>query len=346
MKINIILPALGQSGGSKVIYKYANLLRQRGHDVVIYKQIVSYNMHRYSFFLNIIHVLYCTLKIIINIKNKNKEFDKYVFKISNHTIRNSDCVIATAWPTAYAVAKLSKIKGKKYYFIQDFEIWDNFKYGLQSYCLPLKKIVISTWINEQLKKNLDIGPFPIVFNGVEVNYNHNRKSDSKNIHILMLNHTLEKKGVKDGLHVLERIRNNYPNVIIKMFGMCDSTNLPTFIKYYRNPDKKTLDELYNECDIFIFPSLEEGWGLTPIEAMAHMSVVAGNNTGFVLDLGKNNINMLISNPGDTNSLYNNVKQLVVDSELRESLLVNAYKTVKKLDWNKSIDKLEGILNGN
>src|SRR5699024_8934033 len=118
------------------------------------------------------------------------------------------------------------------------------------------------------------------------------------------------------LHVLERIRNNYPNVIIKMFGMCDSTNLPTFIKYYRNPDKKTLDELYNECDIFIFPSLEEGWGLTPIEAMVHMSVVAGNNTGFVLDLGKNNINMLISNPGDTNSLYNNVKQLVVDSELR------------------------------
>jgi glycosyltransferase involved in cell wall biosynthesis len=343
MKINIILPALGQSGGSKVIYKYAKLLKQRGHDVVIYKQIISYNMHRYSFFLNIIHVLYCTLKIIANIKNRNKEFDKYVFKISNKSIRNSDCVIATAWPTAYTVDRLSDIKGKKYYFIQDFEIWDNFKYGLQSYRLPLEKIVISTWINKQLKKYLDIGPFPIVLNGIEVG-NINFKKNNKKIHILMLNHTLEKKGIRDGLFVVEKIKNSYPEIVVKMFGMCDSSNLPSFIKYYENPDEETLNKLYDECDIFIFPSLEEGWGLTPIEAMSHSAAVVGNDVGFVLDIGKNRENMLVNESGDKVGLYSLTKELVNNKYLREKIAQNGYETVKKLNWNYSMHQLEKILN--
>lgn len=42
---------------------------------------------------------------------------------------NADYIIATAWPTAYDVAKLSDKKGKKYYFIQDFEVWDDKKGG-------------------------------------------------------------------------------------------------------------------------------------------------------------------------------------------------------------------------
>ena len=48
MQINFVLPAMGNSGGIDVVYKYASLLRKEGHTVTIYKEIIGRNMHRYK----------------------------------------------------------------------------------------------------------------------------------------------------------------------------------------------------------------------------------------------------------------------------------------------------------
>ena len=40
MQINFVLPAMGNSGGIDVVYKYATLLREEGHTVTIYKEII------------------------------------------------------------------------------------------------------------------------------------------------------------------------------------------------------------------------------------------------------------------------------------------------------------------
>lgn len=41
MQINFVLPAMGNSGGIDVVYKYATLLREEGHTVTIYKEIIE-----------------------------------------------------------------------------------------------------------------------------------------------------------------------------------------------------------------------------------------------------------------------------------------------------------------
>lgn len=71
------------------------------------------------------------------------------------------------WATAYKVNNLSTNAGKKLYFIQGFEIWDNKELGLKSYELPLNKIVISSWINKQLDEYIGIGPFPVIYYGID-----------------------------------------------------------------------------------------------------------------------------------------------------------------------------------
>ena len=46
MKVNIILPSDGLSGGVRIIYKYAEMLQQGGHDVQIYIPLIEYDLKR------------------------------------------------------------------------------------------------------------------------------------------------------------------------------------------------------------------------------------------------------------------------------------------------------------
>lgn len=124
-----------------------------------------------------------------------------------------------------------------------------------------------------------------------------------------------------------------------MFGMCDNLNLPDDVEYYQNPTKQKLLDLYSNSDIFIFPSLEEGWGLTPLEAMACGCVVVGTNTGFVLDLGQHENNMMISTPNNVDEMVENVEQLIMDTELMKKIQKNSIETIRQLEWKQSVQKL-------
>ena len=346
MKVNFILPAFGVSGGIDVVYKYVDLLQKRGHDVCVYKALQANNMHRYiSKVKNTVHQVYCTVKIIFEKEKYRHSADCFVWKISNNFIRDADITIATAWPTAFEVYRLSESKGKKIYFIQDYEIWDNAEIVKKSYQLPLNKIVISTWINNRLRQDLKIGPFPIIYNGLDVSIYHStiQKKDTTVFNFLMLNHKLSKKGISNGLAAFEAVKKKYPDVKLQMFGMCDGANLPEYVEYFQNPSKDKIVELYSQSNIFIFPSIEEGWGLTPLEAMACGCVVVGTRTGFALDLGIHRENMMISEPGDINGMVSNIEEVISNPILTKKIKEKSIETVKSLDWEKSADKLMNTL---
>lgn len=343
MKINILLPAIGSSGGIDVIYQYAKLLDKKGHDVIIYKEIIAPNMHRYRLRMkNMLHRVYCTMKALSAASSRKSKYDRFIISAGNKTIRDADVIVATAWTTAYTVSTLAPGKGEKYYFVQDFELWDNTQYGKNSYLLPLKKIVISSWINEQMKNELGIGPFPVVYNGIDrtlFNSDGRRKRMGRAQHFLMLNHSLPSKGVGEGLEVFEQIRAEYPDCELTMFGMEPGTGLPDYVNYYRSPDKRKLTDLYKSADIFLFPSLREGWGLTPIEAMACGCVVVASEAGCVKDIGIHGKNMMISEAGNVSAMVENIRQIINDSGWMEELRHGGYRTLHHLDWEKSADKL-------
>ncbi len=344
MVINFLLPMIGDSGGMRVIYKYSELLTLKGHDVVIYRSIKASNMHRYKLpFVNTIHRIYCSIKALLKIDYKESKYDKIVRSFTNSKIRNADVSVATSWPTAYALDRLNSNKGKKFYFVQDYEIWDNQKYVNNSYKLNLNKIVISTWINQQLKNNLGIGPFPIIYNGIDLTnfYSGEKKYAKKGemIKCLMLNHHLKRKGVQEGIAAFELAKKVYNQLELTMFGLDSGESLPNYIHYMENPSPIELKRLYIQADIFIFPSLSEGWGLTPIEAMAYKCAVVGSKTGFVLDIGEHRENMMIAEPGDFMGIAQYIVELCNDFELRMKISEAGNLTVKKLDWEKSVNKL-------
>ncbi|HEM5084083.1 TPA: glycosyltransferase family 4 protein, partial [Streptococcus suis] len=197
----------------------------------------------------------------------------------------------------------------------------------------------------QIKGVINQSGFPKIINGVDGDFFVEKKDFNEKVSIecLMLNHSLAKKGVDYGLKSFERAKKSCPNLELTMFGMNDSSNLPDYVKYYQNPSHDLLRSLYEKSDIFIFPSLEEGWGLTPIEAMASKCAVVASNTGFVKDIGIDERNVLISDPKDYKKMSDNIVRLVNDRELFIKIAETGYKTVKEFSWNKCADKLEDLL---
>ena len=133
MVINIIVPGIGLSGGMRVLFQYGELFKAKGHDVVFYTPLMAYDVQNSnSLILNKAHVVTNTIKRIysykIKKKYKNLQFDVKVLPVpfvSDRYIRNADVCMASAWPTAFSVARLSPNKGKKVYLIQEYGIMKN-----------------------------------------------------------------------------------------------------------------------------------------------------------------------------------------------------------------------------
>ena len=96
MIINFVLPSIGASGGIDVVYKYVELLTLRGHDVCVYKELCASNMHRYQSKLkNLIHQIYCSVKAVVKKDDYQHDVDRYVWFLSDKTVRDADITIAT-----------------------------------------------------------------------------------------------------------------------------------------------------------------------------------------------------------------------------------------------------------
>jgi glycosyltransferase involved in cell wall biosynthesis len=100
--------------------------------------------------------------------------------------------------------------------------------------------------------------------------------------------------------------------------------------------------LYNLADVFVCPSIYEGFGLPVLEAMACGTPVITSNTSSLPEV-VNDAAILIE-PLNEHQLADAIYNVLSDNKLRAELIAKGFNRVKKFSWKETSNKVIEIYN--
>lgn len=352
MKITFVLQGYSKHpiGGVKMVFEYANRLAERGHEIAILFDCSKGTINRHREIPKILRSSYYCFSVWRHPKwfPLHSTVKKICSNtgIHDHEVPDADIVCATAVSTAADVAALSAAKGRKLYFIQDFENWGEWTDDAvkQTYRLGMKNIVIAKWLEKIV---WDSGANCVMIpNGIDFAVFHlEQPIESRPGHtISMLYHKQEHKGSKYGIEALCRLKERYPDLQATLFGVPDRpADLPAWIQYVQNATQSQLCQIYNQSKIYLCPSIKEGFGLTGAEAMACGAAYVASDYGGVHEYTEDGRNVLLSPPKDVDGLVQHVSDLFDRDGKRIELANHGYHDIQRLDWKNSVDAFEQVM---
>jgi glycosyltransferase involved in cell wall biosynthesis len=101
-----------------------------------------------------------------------------------------------------------------------------------------------------------------------------------------------------------------------------------------------LEGLYRIAACLVFPSLYEGFGLPPLEAMAHATPVVTSNTSSVPEVVGNAAVMV--NPENVFEIMRALHRVLIDQALRDKLKSRGLAQAAKFSWDASVTRMLDI----
>ncbi|HEX5227588.1 MAG TPA: glycosyltransferase family 1 protein, partial [Bryobacteraceae bacterium] len=96
-----------------------------------------------------------------------------------------------------------------------------------------------------------------------------------------------------------------------------------------------LEDLYRRTSIFAFPSLDEGFGMPVLDAMARGVPVLTSNVSAMPEVAGDAA--LLVDPTDVKSIAGGLNRLTSDSGLRDRLAKAGFARAREFTWEKSVD---------
>jgi glycosyltransferase involved in cell wall biosynthesis len=101
-----------------------------------------------------------------------------------------------------------------------------------------------------------------------------------------------------------------------------------------------LPNLYRAADVFVYPSLYEGFGMPPVEAMACGCPVISSDRGSLGEIVGDAA--AIVDPEDVGSIAKQLRLLATDVSVRERLRKAGLEQAGKFDWNRTASETLAI----
>jgi len=100
---------------------------------------------------------------------------------------------------------------------------------------------------------------------------------------------------------------------------------------------EVLRTFYDEAKIFVFPSLYEGFGLPPLEAMAHGTPVVTSNVSSLPEVVGNAA--VLVHPENVFEIMRALHRVLLDQALREKMKERSHRQAAKFSWEKSVRRI-------
>ena len=152
-----------------------------------------------------------------------------------------------------------------------------------------------------------------------------------------------RKNIIGTFHAFEMIADQIPHRLV-IVGQKGWKNEATFremkqSKYWPRvhivgfvPDE-LLPDVYSSADLFLFPSLYEGFGIPPLEAMACGVPVVASNVSSIPEVVEDAA--ILVNPNNIAEMSQHILDLLQNRSLRDRMVKKGLEQIKKFTWTKT-----------
>ena len=335
MKITVLCPHLRIAGGVRAILTYADRLAGRGHDV----ELVVPAKHTIALWQP-------SRRAAPTWFGPFRPRLSWVSRWRADRLPAADVLLATAWQSAPVVAEAPPSCGAKFYLIQhDESLYHGQPDAVNAtYRLPLRKVVISTWLREIMRDRfasdaeLLVTPVdPALFHPVDVQVGTPRPR------VLMLHHHYAWKGVADGLEAVRRVKQRRATLHLVGFGLDAPRAGEPYDEFHPDLPQTGLARLYSSCDVYLCPSWDEGLGMPPMEAMACGASLVTYDNGGCRDYAKDGETALVARRRDVGDLCDKLERIATDEPLRAKIARAGQEFVRTaFDWERAVNRMEQL----
>jgi len=214
-----------------------------------------------------------------------------------------------------------------------------------------KIITISNTVANELKQNFKWlnKKIKVIYRFVDDKFIENYKLNEpiiKDPYLLFVGNRKKHKNLELLVKAFFKIKDKIPHYLVvagtkekdkdNVDTLVEKLNLKDRVIELIKPDDKTIINLYTFADLFVFPSLFEGFGLPPLEAVSLGCPVILSDIPVLREVfGEAG---LYFDPYDENDLANKILRVILDKDFRASLLEKQKNRVKFFDKDKIINE--------
>ena len=351
MHVVFPLMRLSKSGGVRVLVALANGLTTRGHRVSILVAPSS-TVRRFPFPLD--------ERVQVKRSTARSSVLGSLLWLIRSTPRNADVLVANFYLTAYPAAVAAGLwRPKGYYFIQDYEphffVSDAGKeapsvqrvLATLSYRLPLCHITVSTWLQGILRR-VTGRDAAVINDGVDCSVfspSLGPRKQRGSSTIMCIGRKAPRKGLADLLEAIQILAGQVPNLRLMIATQDAELKVTPVVRteIVSPADDEELARHYRSADVFVFTSLQEGFGLPPLEAMASGTPVVTTDCGGISDFAEHEVNCLVVPVGDSEAVAEATRRILCDHDLAERLSTAGRETACRFTWDVMVDSFERLL---
>ena len=124
---------------------------------------------------------------------------------------------------------------------------------------------------------------------------------------------------------------------------CRKESIEDHVIFHGRVSESDLQNLYETSDIFVFPSLWEGFGMVLAEAMSYGLPIVTTNAGAIPYLVKDGRNGFLVPPQDPEKLAQAIDKLIASPELRAEFGEVNREVAAEFSWERSFAKVVNFL---
>lgn len=338
LKISLLVPSRGLSGGMRSSVVVGNELLSRGHDVRIFYR------NRVLSFRRRLGRIYNRLRYgpgkdwLSTFKGPSFGYDK----LDPDKFSSDEIILSMCAHTTLDLWSLPKSVGIKVIYCRGAEI-ENWENMLKTWKLPIPKIAVSLHLAELIKKETNQSVIGVVSNGVDTNIYFPCLPESERTGIGTILGSSRPKDPDTAIRVMRILGKRLPDVPRYMFSFARSHYRLGKIHFKRQPTVAEARKMYSSCKVWFLSSISEGCPNPILEAMACGCAVVSTDCGGPRDIIQDGVNGFLVGVGNAGAMVYKIMMLYKDDNLRERICANAMKTVQGFTWPQAVDKLEEYL---